>query len=126
MTVRFHQGYFALTIILFVVEVLIAVFVRDNFVRPYLGDVLVVILMYAFIKTFFKLRSISVTLGVLLFAFAIEFLQYLHILDKLGLRKSKLISTILGTSFSWNDILAYTAGACVIILVIDPMLRRRQ
>ncbi len=33
---------------LFIVETLIALFVRDAFIRPYMGDVLVVILIYFF------------------------------------------------------------------------------
>jgi hypothetical protein len=125
MTVRFNRAYFALTVFLFVVEVLIALFVRDGFVRPYLGDVLVVILMYACIKAFFNFSTIVVTAGVLLFAFAIEFLQYLQIVNKLGLQKSKLISTIVGTSFAWNDIVAYIAGACI-ILIVEQLVKSRQ
>ena len=36
------------TIILLVVEVLIALFVHDSIIRPYLGDVLVVVVIYTF------------------------------------------------------------------------------
>ena len=40
---RFNKTYFLLTILLFCTEVIIALFVHDNFIRPYFGDVLVVI-----------------------------------------------------------------------------------
>ncbi len=38
----FNKSYAALTLILFTVEVVIALFVHDHIIRPYLGDVLVV------------------------------------------------------------------------------------
>ena len=38
------------TIILLVVEVLIALFVHDSIIRPYLGDVLVVVVIYTFAR----------------------------------------------------------------------------
>ncbi|MEH6408103.1 MAG: DUF2809 domain-containing protein, partial [Leeuwenhoekiella sp.] len=52
-------------------------YVKDRFIRPYLGDFLVVIMIYCFVM---GLSSISIKKGlvlVLLFAFAIEFLQLL-------------------------------------------------
>ena len=75
----FKKNYFTAAILLFVVEILIAVFVHDNFVRPYFGDVLVVILIYCFIKSFLKLLVLPAVLLVLIFSFSIEFLQYLNI-----------------------------------------------
>ena len=38
--------YAAAFLILLAIEVLIALFVHDRFVRPYLGDVIVVIVVY--------------------------------------------------------------------------------
>lgn len=69
----FNRKYFALASLVFVMEVCIALFVKDKFVRPYVGDVLVVILMYCFVKSFFKWNVNTVALGVLAFAFLIEF-----------------------------------------------------
>lgn len=40
--------------ILLIVEIIIGVFVRDAIIRPYVGDILVVILMYAFIRGIIK------------------------------------------------------------------------
>lgn len=112
----FNKRYFALTILLFVVEVLIALFVRDRFVRPYVGDVLVVMLIYCFVKTFMNLPITSVAIFVLAFAFTIEFFQYIHIVEKLGLEKSALARTVIGTSFAWADIVAYIAGFVLIVI----------
>jgi hypothetical protein len=105
-----------LAAVIFVIEVVIALFVRDRFIRPYFGDVLVVILVYCSIKAFIDLPSLPAAIGVLLFAFMIEFLQYLNIVEILGMEKSKIISTVLGTSFAWNDMLAYIAGFIVIVV----------
>lgn len=47
---------------LFIVETLIALFLRDAFIRPYMGDVLVVILIYCFVRIFITepLRGVKV------------------------------------------------------------------
>ena len=39
-------------VIIFLVEVCIALFVRDRFIRPYVGDMLVVVLIYTFLRIF--------------------------------------------------------------------------
>ena len=49
---RFQKRYFIITILLFVVEIFIAVFIYDQFVHPYVGDYLVVILIYCFLRSF--------------------------------------------------------------------------
>lgn len=98
-------------------EVLIALFVRDNFIRPYFGDVLVVLLLYCFAKSFLLLPVWPLALGVLLFSFMIEFFQYINMLEMLGLEQSTLARTVLGTSFAWKDIFAYTAGFVSILIV---------
>ena len=41
---------FILFMIFLVIEVLIALYVHDDFVRPYLGDVLVVVVLYFFVR----------------------------------------------------------------------------
>lgn len=112
---RFSKKYFLLALLLFIVEYMIALFVHDRIVRPFIGDLLVVIFIYYFIMTFFKLPILPTALSVLAFSFVIEFLQYFKLVEILGLQGSKLARIIIGTSFSWWDILAYTGG---IILVL--------
>lgn len=115
--IKFDLKYFALTISFFLIELIIALYVHDNFVRPYFGDVLVVILIYCFVKSFLKLKVLTASAFVLLFAFTIEFLQYLNIVEKLELQSSKIARTVIGTSFSWEDIISYIAGILIVILV---------
>ena len=113
----FHPKYFIATIILFLIEVGIAVYIKDDFIRPYLGDFLVVILLYTALKSVSNLSVTTAALIVLCFSFLIEFLQYLNLVTFLGLQNSKIATTILGSSFSWYDMLAYTLGIGFVILI---------
>ncbi|MDP3466950.1 MAG: DUF2809 domain-containing protein [Daejeonella sp.] len=117
---RFHKGYFGLTAGLFLTEILIAMYVRDDFIRPYFGDFLVVILMYCFLRTFTKIGVKPTVLAVLLFSYLIEVLQYLKFVEIIGLGNSELARTLIGTSFAWMDIVAYTTG-CLTILWFEKM-----
>jgi hypothetical protein len=114
--VRFDKNYFGLAIQIFIIEVLIALFVKDNFIRPYIGDVLVVILIYCFIRAFLRLPVLPLVMGVLVFSFTMEFLQYLNIVETLGLEKSNIASTVIGTLFEWLDLVAYVTGAIITIV----------
>lgn len=111
----FNKKYLILTIILFVIEVLIAVFVRDAFVRPYVGDYLVVILIYCAVRTVLKASVWKVAVGVLLFSFLIETLQYFHIVNRLGLENNVVARTVIGIGFEWMDFVAYTLGILTVL-----------
>lgn len=113
----FNRKYATVAIVLFVIEVAIALFVKDRFVRPYGGDVLVVMLIYATVKAFLTIETVTLAFAVLLFAFGIEFLQYLNVVERFGLTDSPVISTVLGTSFAWMDLVAYLAGTIILLLI---------
>ena len=113
----FNKSYFGLTILIFAIEVFIARYVHDNFVRPYVGDILVVILIYCFIKSFLRLPVITVAVLVLAFSFTVEFLQYLNVVEMIGLERSKVARVVIGTSFSWPDLLAYVMGLGIVLIV---------
>lgn len=114
---KFNKNYFFLTLILFFTEVFIALFVTDNFVRPFVGDTLVVILIYCFARSFLNFSYWKIALGVLVFAFVIEILQYFHFVRLIGFEKNRIVATALGKTFSWFDLLAYLAGFLIIIAV---------
>lgn len=112
---KFNPKYFYTTVLIFVIEVFIGAFVRDTFIRPFVGDVLVVVLIYCFIKSFWRIRS-NVAIGfVFVFACIVEALQYLNIIDMLGIRQYKLLVIILGSSFDWHDIIAYAVGSAIVL-----------
>ncbi len=119
---RFNLKYFLITIFVFIIEVLIATtFKNFVFLRSYFGDVLVVVLIYTFIQSFFEVDKIKTIIGVLIFSFAIEFLQYFHFAEVLGFKENKLAMIVLGNSFSWVDILCYTIG-CLAIYVLEVLI----
>jgi hypothetical protein len=111
----FNPVYFIFTVILLVTEILIAVYVHDRFIRPYFGDVLVVILVYCFLKTFLNIRVIHAAAAALLFSYAIETLQYFDIVTRLSLEDSKYLAVMIGNSFAWEDMVAYTAGIAIVL-----------
>ena len=121
---KFHIPYLIAAILLFFIEVCIAVFVHDDFVRPYIGDVLVVMLIYCVSKSLFNTPLWPTALFVLLFAFVIEGLQYLNIVTILGLQHSKIARTVIGTSFEWFDLITYTGG--IVIILIVEYLRKNK
>jgi hypothetical protein len=113
----FNFRYFTATIILFITEVLITLYVHDSIIRPYIGDLLVVILIYCFVKSYFNFSAKHTAIGVLLFSYATEVMQYFHVVTLLGLQHSRLARIVIGTSFSWEDIIAYTAGIIIVLLI---------
>jgi hypothetical protein len=113
----FNLKYFLLACGLFIVEVLIALYVHDNFFRPYFGDFLVVILVYCALKSFLNASTLKIAVASLLFAYLVEGLQYLHIVDRLGLSNNSLARTVIGVGFAWWDMLAYTLGICMVLLL---------
>ncbi len=121
----FRMHYFILTVLIFLTELFIALFVHDKFIRPNIGDFLVVILIYCFVRSFLNISVTKAAVAVLLFAYTIEFLQYLKIVEVLGLQHSKLARIIIGTSFSWGDMLAYTLGI-VLVLIIERYIGKRS
>ncbi len=123
---KFKAKYFYLAISLFLIETAIAIFLDDRIIRPLVGDILVVALIYCFIKAFWQIRPITAALGVFAFACLIEGLQYLQLVDRLGLRDNRLIATVLGTTFDRKDILAYAIGAVLVVVVeYRPMVAER-
>lgn len=113
----FKIKYFFLAILLFVTEVLIAVYITDNLVRPYGGDFLVVILIYCFVKAFWTASVPVAAISVLIFSYIIEVSQYFKLVKLIGLQNSKLANVVLGNSFAWADMLAYTLGILLVILL---------
>ena len=117
MTLRFDRYHFFRALVLFIILVFIALFVRDRFIRPIFGDFLVVIFIYYAVASFIRMSKLWLAVGVLLFAYAVEIGQYYNLVYHLGLRGNRLAEIVIGMGFTWTDMLAYTLGAiCVYIL----------
>ena len=106
--------YLLATVLLIAAEVLIALFVHDSFVRPYLGDVIVVVVVYCFVRIFIPEKVYLLPLYVFLFAVLVEVLQYFHIVDLLGLGNSTFFRVLIGGVFDLKDILCYGVG-CLLL-----------
>lgn len=119
MKFRFSLKYFLLTIFIFLIEFSIATVFKDwFFVRAYLGDVIVVMLIYTFILTFFEVRNKDwLVLGILIFSVVIEFLQHLKLAEVLGFQEGSIGYIVIGNSFSCIDILCYGVGCLLIWLI---------
>ncbi|RQO39402.1 DUF2809 domain-containing protein [Chryseobacterium sp. KBW03] len=119
MKLQFSLKYFLLTLLIFLVEILIATKLSGIFfVRAYLGDVIVVMLMYTFVKSFVKVNDQKLILGILIFSFMVEFAQYFHIAEKLGFRPGSLMYIVIGNSFSWIDNLCYAVGCLILYIFV--------
>ena len=59
----------------------------------------------------------TTAIAVLLFAFFVELLQYLQLIEILGLQNSKLAKIIMGSAFNWMDMMMYTAGIGMVLIV---------
>lgn len=111
---------------IFVAEVLIATtFSHIVWVRAYLGDLLATLLLYHIGKVLYNFSPLPLAFGVFLFSVVLEFAQYLHVADALGLPKGSLLRLLIGSNFSWLDILMYALG-CVVACLVDLRLIRQR
>lgn len=106
--------YLVAFICVLVIEVLIAVYVHDAFVRPYIGDMLVIVLMYFGVRIFIPQKCKWLPGFLFVFAAGIEVLQYLNIVEWLGLSQNRWASVIIGTTFDYKDILCYGVGSGIL------------
>jgi uncharacterized membrane protein YuzA (DUF378 family) len=53
---------------------------------------------------------------VLLFAYFIEIMQGLKLVELLGLKDYKIARILIGTTFSWTDIVCYIIGITIVMI----------
>ncbi len=119
---RSSLRYFLAFLGLLAIEICIAIFFTDTFIRPILGDFLVVILVYCFLMSVSSLfyprpnfhRKKFILLATLLFAIGVETLQAFPFIKMIGLEENRIAKIILGSVFDWWDILAYVLGVIVV------------
>jgi hypothetical protein len=123
---HFKPRYLIIALVIFVLEVLVATtFAAVPFIRGSISDILVVALIYYLILAFVRVHEVALALGVLLFAYAVEVGQYFRIADVLGFERGSLMSILIGTTFSWEDLLMYLLG-CVLALLSHRYLSQRR
>ena len=112
--------YLAMTVFWLAVEVVIACYVHDRFIRPYVGDVLVVVVVYCFVRIWVPQGVRLLPLYVFLFAAGVEVLQYFHLVELLGVGNNTFLRFVLGWGFDLKDILCYGIG-CVFLEGFERM-----
>lgn len=111
------------TIILLVIEVLIALYVHDSIIRPYVGDILVVVVIYTFVRIFIPERVALLPVYIFVFAAGVELLQLINIVDVLGVRDSSFFSVLIGTVFDIKDVICYAVG-CLFLCGYEIIKKR--
>lgn len=113
---KINKHYFKRFSILFLIECFIALFIHDNFIRSYVGDFLVVLMLYFLLRTFTPFSPFISACIVLLYSFITEIAQYFQLIYHLKLEHSFLARIILGKTFSWTDMLIYVLAFLTILL----------
>ena len=108
---------------LLAVEVCIALFVHDAFVRPYVGDMLVTLLLCCMCRVILPDKIRLLPVFVFLFAACVEIAQYFDVVALMGLTDNRFLSIALGRTFSWMDLVCYAIG-CVAVFGLDEVIRR--
>ena len=114
---RFRWGYGLLAAGLLGVEMLIGGWAHDRFIRPYAGDFLITIFLYCLGRSVGQPPARPVLAGALLLSYLVELAQYYQLAARLGLAHSRVARLVLGSAFSWGDMLAYTLGALLVLAV---------
>ena len=122
---RFHPVYFFLAVLLVGADIFIVDQLHDAVIRPYGGDFLWGIFLYCLVRSFVNRPVMPMAIGVLVFCCAEETGQYFHLADRLGFTKPSLMRTLIGTSFTWVDILCYTLGIGM-VLILEGRLKKRR
>ena len=111
--------------LLLITEILIGLFAH-GFVRGSVGDVLVVMLLWAVWRTVSPERpafGLLLPAGIFLFACGVEFLQLWGFCDRLHI-ENRLLRTLIGTGFSVRDLFCYAAGILP-LLFTEHLLKKR-
>ena len=122
---RVRLVYCVVSAVLLGIEILIGIYAH-GWIRNYLGDVLVVILLYTIsrmISVEKPKRWYLLPTAILVFAFGVEFLQLWGFCDRFGIT-NRLLRIIIGTGFSVGDLLCYSIGI-VPCYVVEYLLKRK-
>lgn len=101
-------------------EIVIALFVNDAFVRPYVGDMLVTLLLCCLCRVIVPNNVRQLPVYVFIFAAAVEIGQHFDLVALLGLEDNRILSIALGRTFSWLDLGCYAVG-CAAAYFLDRL-----
>ena len=119
---KLRLTYASVFFILLLTEIYIGLFVHDSFVRPYIGDVLVTILLCCLLRIIVPNGVPALPIYVFVFAALVEIAQYFDVVKLLGLANSTFISTIIGRTFSSIDLICYAVG-CLVFWAVEKAVK---
>ena len=121
----FRPVYLTLALGIFALEVAIARgYIPGRFIRESIGDMLVIVLMYAVLRGLTALSPLIALMSSVTIGFAVELLQYIHLADLLGLDPGSVLYTIIGNTFSLLDLVMYLVGG-MLAVCLDLFLLKR-
>ena len=112
--IKFNLKFALATLCLLIVEIGIDIFLKYGFIRYTFGDFLSTILVYCVIKSVFNLKPKYIAGMTLSIAYTLEAFQYFNLLEVLNLQQNTFLKIVMGSHFSWEDLLAYTLGTLCI------------
>ena len=119
-----RESWAVIGVIILAIEIYIAIFIKGGFIRHYIGDVLATAMLYAFGRAIFRVAPINLAIFVFVISLFIEALQYLKILEILGV-KSTILRIIFGGTFDWTDIICYLAG-CILAYMFENLSMQKS
>ena len=117
--------YAVASLFLLLIEVIIALYVHADFIRPYVGDMLVVIVIYTFIRIIVPEKCKIIPLLIFIFAAGVELLQLVNIVEILGVEDNKFLKILIGSVYDIKDIVCYAVG-CVILCMYEWIRERKR
>lgn len=113
--------YLVLFVLLVAVEVFIGAFVRDDFLRPYVGDMLVTALLCCLVRVLRPEGLYWLPAGVFAFTVAVECAQLIEIPALEG----TILGIIMGSTFDWKDLCCYAIG-CLLFAAGEGFLKNKM
>ena len=115
---------FAVFSALLLIEVLIALFVHDSLIRPYAGDILVVAVVYFFLRILIPEKCVWLPAAVVVFAVVVEVSQYFRLAELLGIT-NPVLKVVLGAVYDTKDIVCYGIG-CIFLAGYEWIQRKEH
>lgn len=109
--------------ILLCIEILIAICVHDTFIRPYVGDLLVVVVLYCIVRVIIPDKYRLIPFWIFVFAAFIECLQYLKWVERFGIENNAFLRILMGATFDWKDIVCYGIG-CILLGIYEWLIQK--
>ncbi|MDE5781055.1 MAG: DUF2809 domain-containing protein, partial [Lachnospiraceae bacterium] len=84
-------------------------------------DIIVVIVIYTFVRIWLPEKVRLLPMYIFIFAVFVELLQYFRIVEILGFEDNRFMRILIGSVFDIKDIACYLVG-CILLAVFEVIL----